>query len=109
MNRWTAWLRKDGWILAAALFCVILCLMLGTQEATDASDEARISRVLSDIGGAGHVEVAIYYEDALPCGAVVVADGAGDAAVQIRLVSAVKTLLGIDQGRIAVFEREETQ
>ena len=106
MNRWSAWLRKDGWILAALLFCVMLCLMLGMQENGDASGEDRISRVLSTIAGAGRVDVAVYYEESLPCGAVVVADGAGDAAVHLRLVSAVKTLLGIDQERISVYERE---
>ena len=106
MSRWSAWLRKDGWILAAALFCVMLCLMLGQQDNGALSGESRISKVLSAIQGAGQVEVAVHYEDNIPCGAVVVADGAGNAAVHIQLVSAVRTLLGIDQGRIAVYERE---
>lgn len=107
MNRWTAYLKKDGWILAALLFCVALCLLLGTQGSTDATGEGRIRQVLSAIDGAGAVDVAVYYEDSIPCGAVIVADGAGDVAVQLRLVSAVTRLLGIDQGRVAVYEREE--
>lgn len=105
MNRWAAWLRKDGWILAAVIFCTSLCLMLGMRDGSSATEEDRISRVLSSIAGAGQVNVAVYYEDSLPCGAVVVADGAGDVAVEIQLVSAVKTLLGIGQERIAVYER----
>lgn len=109
MNRFAAWLRKDGWILAALVFCAMLCMMLGTQEGGSIPEEDRISRVLSSIAGAGQVDVAVYYEDSLPCGAVVVAEGAGDAAVQIRLVSAVRTLLGIEQERIAVYEREDTR
>lgn len=109
MNRWSAWLRKDGWILAALVFCAALCLMLGGQDGSVRPEEDRISRVLSSIAGAGQVDVAVYYEDSLPCGAVVVADGADDAAVQIRLVSAVRTLLGIEQERIAVYEREGTR
>lgn len=106
MNRWTAYLKKDGWILAAMLFCVALCLLLDTQGSTDSTGEGRIRQVLSAIDGAGAVDVAVYYEDSIPCGAVVVADGAGDVAVQLRLISAVTKLLGIDQGRVAVYERE---
>lgn len=106
MTRWTAYLKKDGWILAALLFCVAMCLMLGLQSEAVSTEESRISRVLSAIDGAGTVEVAVYYEDTLPCGAVVVADGAGDVAVQLRLISAVTTLLGIQQDRVAIYERE---
>ena len=106
MTRWTAYLKKDGWILAALLFCVAMCLMLGLQSKAASTEESRISRVLSAIDGAGTVEVAVYYEDTLPCGAVVVADGAGDVTVQLRLISAVTTLLGIQQDRVAIYERE---
>lgn len=106
MNRWMSYLKKDGWILAALLFCVALCMLLGAQNESASTEESRISRVLSAIDGAGAVEVAVYYEDSLPCGAVVVAEGAEDVAVQLRLVSAVTTLLGIDQGRVAIFKRE---
>ena len=106
MNRLQAYLKKDGWIIAALLFCVALCLMLGTSTDDSSSEESRISRVLSAIEGAGTVEVAVYYEDAAPCGAVVVADGAGDVAVQLRLLSAVTTLLGINQNRVSIYERE---
>lgn len=106
MNRLQAYLKKDGWILAALLFCVALCLMLGTSADEGSGEESRISRVLSAIQGAGNVEVAVYYEDTVPCGAVVVADGAGDVAVQLRLMSAVTTLLGINQDRVAIYERE---
>ena len=106
MNRLQAYLKKDGWIIAALLFCVALCLMLGTSTDDSSSEESRISRVLSAIEGAGTVEVAVYYEDAVPCGAVVVADGAGNVAVQLQLRSAVTTLLGINQNRVSIYERE---
>lgn len=107
MNRWLAYLKKDGWILAALLFCLSLCLMLGRTEAASTTEESRISRVLSAIDGAGTVEAVISYADSIPCGAVIVADGAGDVAVQLRLLSAVTTLLGVDQNRVAIYEREE--
>ena len=105
MNRISAYLKKDGWILAAILICVAVCLLMGAQDGAS-TGESRISRVLSAIEGAGTVEVSVYYEEAVPCGALVVADGAGDVAVQLRLLSAVTKLLGIDQGRVAIYERE---
>lgn len=103
------YLRKDGWLVAALLLVVALCLALGASEngkAPQTADEARVSRVLSAMAGAGTVDVAIYYDDSAPCGAVIVADGAGDAAVRIRLTGAVTTLLGLDASRVAVYERE---
>ena len=106
MNRFSTYLKRDGWILAALLFCVALCLMLGTQSETSSTEESRIRRVLSAIDGAGTVEVAVYCEDSIPCGAVVVADGAGDVGVQLRLISAVTALLGVEQDRVAIYERE---
>lgn len=106
MKRFSAYLKKDGWILAALLVCVALSLLLGARTEISSTGEERISHVLSSINGAGTVDVAVYYEDSIPCGAVVVAEGAGDIAVQLRLVSAVSTLLGIDQNRIAIYQRE---
>jgi len=106
MNRFSAYLKKDGWILAALLGCVALCLLLGTQSEAASTEESRISRVLSAIDGAGDVEVAVYYKEAIPCGAVVVADGAGDISVQLRLMSAITTLLDIEQNQVAIYERE---
>ena len=109
MKRWKEYLRRDGWILAALLFCVALCLMLGTGSESASTEESRLGRILSAIDGAGRVEVAVYYEDSLPCGAVVVAEGADSVSVQLRLLSAVTTLLGIGQDRVAIYEREGSQ
>lgn len=62
------------------------------------------------------MEVALYYpkaeqslwgEDkayaAAPVGAVVVAQGAGDIGVRLRLARAVQTLLGVPQDAVEVF------
>lgn len=105
MSSLRTWLRKDGWLLGAMLVCVLLSLLFAHGGSSDAPDEG-ISRVLSEIAGAGQVEVCVYYDDAVPCGALVVAQGAGDVAVQLRLTSAVSALLGIDKDRIAVYPRQ---
>ena len=107
MSRFSAYLKKDGWILASLIFCVALCLMLGSHDSIPATEEDRLRQVLSAIDGAGSVDIAVYYEESVPCGAVVVAQGARDVAVQLRLVSAVTTLLGIHQERVAIYPMEE--
>lgn len=104
--------HKDGWLVALLAASVLLCL-LTNPSSTDASptaEEARLAQVLSAMDGAGEVEVALYYgssgNEAVPCGAVIVADGAGDVAVRLRLSRAVATLMGIDENRVEVFLRK---
>lgn len=104
MKRFQAYLRRDGWLLLAMLVCAALCLLTGS-SAPD-SEEARISRVLSAMEGAGAVEVALHYDDSLPCGAVIIAEGADSIAVRLQLSSAVSALLGLEENRIAVYCRE---
>ncbi|MBQ8654828.1 MAG: hypothetical protein IJ507_07790 [Clostridia bacterium] len=103
--------RRD-WLLAGALLlCVLICLLAPQGSSSSMTgEEKRLSEVLSAMAGAGEVEAAVYYEEtdraSVPCGAVIVAEGAGDIAVRLRLTRAVSALLGIDDSRIEVFERE---
>lgn len=77
--------------------------------------------MLSEISGAGRVEVAIQYEarqeaqpvwsgaqtnseNGAPVSVIVVAQGAGDVAVRLRLARAVQTLLQLDAECVEVFE-----
>lgn len=107
MNQLTHFLRKDGWLLAALCICVLLCFALTASGGKSLpTEEEHISRVLSAITGAGSVQVAIYYEDALPCGAVAVATGAESIAVRLTLADALSRLLGVDTQRIAVYASE---
>lgn len=106
LQRIRAYIKKDGWLLAAMGLCAGLCLLLGISENSGGTQESRISRVLSAMEGAGQVEVAVYSEDAVPCGAVIIADGASDMSVRLRLSSAVSALLGLSPERIAVYPRQ---
>lgn len=106
----TLW-RRDGWLIAVLIGSVAICLLLqGNSATTTASEESRLAQILSAMDGAGSVEVALHYtvEDgaSVACAAVVVADGAGDVAVRLRLTRAVTTLLGIDGSRVEVFQRK---
>lgn len=103
------YLKRDGWLLAAIALCVIFCLLAGQGSSPTPSEEERISSVLSQVKGAGAVEVSVYYEDAIPTGALIVADGAGDIAVRLRLTSALTSLLGLEEERISVFERQKEE
>lgn len=103
--------RRDGWLIAVLIGSVAICLLLqGNSATTTASEESRLAQILSAMDGAGSVEVALHYtvEDgaSVACAAVVVADGAGDMAVRLRLTRAVTTLLGIDGSRVEVFQRK---
>lgn len=109
--------RRDGWLLALIGLCVVLCLVLGGRGGETSAGaqgatalETRLAQVLSAMEGAGQVEVAVFYQDEqgmVPSGAVIVADGAGDMAVQLRLTRAVMTLLDVDADRISIFQRRE--
>lgn len=102
-------LQKDGWLLLALGACILLCLMLGLSEPSTSSrtsEEARLSRVLSAMAGAGQVEVAVFYQEeaAVPCGAVIVAQGADDVGVRLQLTRAACTLLGLEASQVDVFK-----
>ena len=100
-------LRRDGWLLAAIVACAALCLIAGVSQQPSSSEEGRISRVLSAMAGAGRTEVAVYYDDsAVPCGAIVIAEGADSITVRLRLNEAVSTLLGLDPSAVAVYPLE---
>lgn len=105
--RWKERLHKDGWLLAALGVCVGLCLLMGPEQEIVLSDEERISRVVSAMAGAGSTQVAIYYDQQdVPCGALVLARGAGDVGVRLQVNRAVSTLLGLDPSQVAVYPLE---
>lgn len=102
-TRIAQWLRRDGWLLAVMLLSAAVCIALGASGSDGASEEDRISRVLSAMAGAGSVEVAVHMDGDAPAGAVIIAEGANDVSVRLRLTSALATLLGLDAESIAVF------
>lgn len=102
-------LRKDGWLVLSLAGCILLCLILGLMEPSSTgqtAEEARLSRVLSAMAGAGSVEVAVFYQEetSVPCGAVIVAQGADDVGVRLQLTRAVCTLLGLEASQVDVFK-----
>ena len=116
LDKIRAW--KGGvWVLLLSA-CAAACLLLpagGASGPQMTDEETRISATLSQIAGAGQTRVAIYYakaasafsgEGQTPVGAVVVAEGAGDVAVRLRLLRAAETLLGLGPNAVEVFSME---
>lgn len=105
-------LRRDGWLLGLLAACVLACLMLGSapEPAAFTQEEVRLAAILSAIEGAGHVEAAVFYQsgkDAVPTGAVIVAEGASDMGVQVQLSRAAMTLLDLEADRIVICRLKE--
>lgn len=104
MQRIRDHLRRNGWLLTALAICVAGCLLAGALPGGSDPQNEQLSRVLSAMAGAGEVEVAIHYDaQSLPCGAVVLAQGASSIAVRLQLTDAVSTLLGLDPSAVAVY------
>lgn len=112
--------RLPLWIAAAAALALLALLLNGSgQTETASAQERRMAEVLSAMEGAGRVEVALFYaqasggfpaaDDAVPTGALVVAEGAGDMAVRLSLIRAVRTLLGLPESAVDVFVMEDAK
>ncbi len=67
-------------------------------------DEMRLSNVLESIEKAGEVKTIITEKDGKIVGVVVVAEGADDIGVRIKLIDATATALGIDKSIINVYK-----
>lgn len=107
MQRIRDHLRRNGWLLTALAICVAGCLVAGALPGGSDPQNEQLSRVLSAMAGAGEVEVAIHYDaQSIPCGAVVLAQGASSIAVRLQLIDAVSTLLGLDPSAVAVYPLE---
>lgn len=98
--------RKTELVLIAAAVCILLALWIGdaVPESTTASEpEQRMQHVLSQIEGAGKVDIMISTgDDGIPVGAVVAASGADEVYVLLQLQQAVHALTGLELDRIEV-------
>lgn len=105
--------------LLLLLFLSAACALAlkGTDAAADLRTDAekRAESVLSEIKGAGRVRVVLYTQDtpsafssdkAQCVGAVLVAQGAGDPAVRIRLLSAACTLFSLPADCVEILPME---
>ena len=100
-------IRAARWLeptLLLALVCILVVLALGSGgESAASEEEARMQRILSKIDGAGRVHVMIARDDGGECtGVVVVASGAEDVEVMLRLQRAVQALTNLELSQIEI-------
>lgn len=116
---WEKWKEKKHgqWLVLVLLLALSGALLLTDMDLSGGQSnvEKRIAQVLSAMDGCGKVEISIYYgqqkqnlwgesaENAIPVGAVVVAEGADKIEVRLMLMRAVETLLGLDQRSVQVY------
>lgn len=104
-------------LLAAALLLLALGGRLTDGSGAAEDLESRVERTLSAMEGAGRVQVVILTRAQqadsgawgqadgtaeVPCGAVAVAEGAGDPLVRIELEQALCALLGLPASAVSV-------
>jgi len=107
-------LSEKKWLLAAAA-ALIAAFCLQSPEGGITQTEARVARTLSQMEGAGRVEVTIHVQqstaslggtDETIIGAVAVCEGAGDIAVRLEVARALETLLGLEASQVVVLKME---
>ena len=72
-------------------------------SASQSSDEARLSEILSSIDGAGEVNVMITQMDGKISGVLVVASGAKDLSIRLKLLEATKVALNVNADIVSVY------
>lgn len=87
-------------IAAIAMLVLSLCGKSGTSGGIFTGEEIRLSSILESIEGAGRVEVMLSSADS--GGVLIVAEGAEDIEVCLRLQYAVETLTGADASEIEI-------
>lgn len=101
-------------ILIIAVALIIYSNVIGkTKTSSGASsvsdvmteEETRLSSVLSQIEGAGEVSAMITKSGEEVLGVIVIASGAKDITVRLRLVDATATALGVDKNIVSVYSK----
>lgn len=102
--------------LIAAVFIIAIALIIYSgvsagknQPAEQVSDtamdseEIRLGAMLGGIEGAGKVETMITRRDNTIVGVLIIAEGANDIGVMLKLLDAATTALGVDQSIVDVY------
>lgn len=104
--------------IIAAIFIIAVALLIYSSVATGNAartassdeqstemdeDESRLASILEGLEGVGRVETMITREDDTIVGILVIAEGAQDIAVRLRLLSAVTTAMGVDKQIVNVY------
>ena len=101
--------------IVALLFIIAVALIIYSNVAASKQtdnksyqneDEIRLSSILSSIDGAGEVETMISKSSGEIVGVLVIADGANNPLVRLRLLQAASDALGVDSSTVSVLSRK---
>lgn len=113
MKKMKEWMQdRRLLLLLAAILCALQFVPVSQSGMTQ--EEKRIARTLSQMMGAGKVEVTIYYNEnnaafgtSKSCvGALAVCEGAGDICVRLNISRALETLLGLTAEDVVVLRMD---
>ena len=100
--------------IIALIFIIAISLIIYSSVATSKQtektfqneDELRLASILSSIDGAGEVETMISKSSGEIVGVLVIADGASNPLVRLRLLQAATSALGVDSDVVSVLSRK---
>lgn len=95
------------------IFIIAIALIIYSNVATTKQsaqtfqndEETRLSSILSSVEGAGEVETMITKSSGQVVGVLVIADGANNPLVRLRLLQAASSALGVDSEIVSVMSR----
>ena len=100
--------------IIALIFIIAISLIIYSSVATSKQtektfqneDELRLASILSSIDGAGEGETMISKSSGEIVGVLVIADGASNPLVRLRLLQAASSALGVDSDVVSVLSRK---
>lgn len=107
--------RNKNIKIIALIFIIAIALIIYSSVAADKEsekqsfqndDETRLASILSSVEGAGEVETMITKSSGQIVGVLVIADGANNPIVRLRLLSATASALGVDSDTVSVMSRK---
>ncbi len=91
--------------VALVIYSSVTASKENRQSVTASEEEEKLASILSSVDGAGTVEIMITKSNGEIAGVLVVADGAVNPLVRLRLVDATAGALGVDKRVVSVFSR----
>lgn len=101
--------------IVALIFIIAIALVIYSSVAANKVDakptlqneeETRLASILSSVDGAGEVEVMISKTSGQIVGVLVIASGANNPLVRLRLFEATSSALGVDGSLVSVMSRK---
>lgn len=101
--------RKLEWVLVLILVAIAVVILMeqgNTSDSIASEDELRLEKLLLQIDGCGRVSVLLSGKEGEYTGCVVVAEGADDVHIFLKLQRAIQTATNIPVENIEIISME---